>query len=212
MRRGDGCVGRRRRVYSLVAAQAPRLLVDGRAGASRGVVEDGLWIFHAIRVRREVEDERHLAAGRRGTGWVGEVCRGWSVLVDFRLTKKASEVGPGRADAYLGHLRSPRQRDPRAVVVGAAVLVIPLGVVRTRFGVVEAPRRLALAQVGGVGRRSEQAECYNLCGQRESADDATARAETTRLRESHSHAVEQASRRWRAGPHQSWSERRGNVI
>ena len=36
------------------------------------------------------------------------------------------------------------QRDPRAVVVGAAVLVIPLGVVRT-VGVVEAPRRLGLA-------------------------------------------------------------------
>ena len=86
MRRGDGCVGRRRRVYSLVAAQAPRLLVDGRAGASRGVVEDGLWIFHAIRVRREVEDERHLAAGRRGTGWVGEVRR-WRRLcgIKFRV-------------------------------------------------------------------------------------------------------------------------------
>ena len=37
-----------------------------------------------------------------------------------------------------------RRRTLRAVVVGAAVLVIPLGVVRT-VGVVEAPRRLGLA-------------------------------------------------------------------
>ena len=83
---------------------ARRLLVHGSARTRRGVVEDGLWVFHAVRVRREVEHERHLAAGRRGTGWVGEVRRGRRIFVDLRLTKKASEVGPGRPDAYLGHL------------------------------------------------------------------------------------------------------------
>ena len=81
MRRGDGCVGRRRRVYSLVAAQAPRLLVDGRTCASRGVVKDRLRIFDAVRIHREVEHERHLAAGRRGTGWVGEVRRGRTAVI-----------------------------------------------------------------------------------------------------------------------------------
>ena len=67
MRRGDGCVGRRRRVYSLVAAQAPRLLVDGRAGASRGVVEDGL---------RILEPHRHAVeqASRR---WRAGYCQPW---------------------------------------------------------------------------------------------------------------------------------------
>ena len=55
------------------------------------------------------------------------------------------------------------QRDPRAVVVGAAVLVIPLGIIGTVL--IEAPRvrprllRLAaFAQVRGVDRRSEQAD------------------------------------------------------
>ena len=45
-----------------------------------------------------------LAAGRRGTGWVGEVRRRRRVLVDLGLAEEASEVGPGRADADLGHL------------------------------------------------------------------------------------------------------------
>ena len=80
------------RVVGYVDAVSPeraaqRLLVDGRTRTSRGVVEDRLWIFHAIRVRREVEDERHLAAGRRGTGWVGEIRR-WRRLrgIKFNLT------------------------------------------------------------------------------------------------------------------------------
>ena len=62
------------------------LLVDRGARSSRGVVEDGLWILDTVRVRREVEDERHLAAGRRGTGWVGEVRR-WRRLcgIKFRV-------------------------------------------------------------------------------------------------------------------------------
>ena len=71
------------------------------------------------------------------------------------------------------------QRDPRAVVVGAAVLVIPLGVVRT-VNVIEAPRRLALAQVGGVGCRCEQAEGYHLCASQPGEPGASRR--TTRPR------------------------------
>ena len=72
--------------------RARRLLVDGSACASRGVVEDGLRVLDAIRVRREVEHERYLAAGRRGTGRVGEIRRGRGVFVDLGLAEEASEV------------------------------------------------------------------------------------------------------------------------
>ena len=105
------------RGYFEQASGARRLLVDGSTRSSRGVVEDGLRVLFAVRVRREVEHERHLAAGRRGTGWVAEVRRGRGVFVDLGLAEEASEVVPGRADAYLGHLGL-------AVIVGVEVVPV----------------------------------------------------------------------------------------
>ena len=102
----------------LAALASRRLLVDRRTRSSRGVVEYRLWIFHAIRVRREVEHERHLAAGRRGTGWIAEVRRG-RCLCGNQISDAARhrpDVVPVTASArWRGNSTSSTRRCPRSL-------------------------------------------------------------------------------------------------